>query len=480
MSMLLRNLPALRLSFCAGLALLVAGASSSSSAQTENVLYNFQGTGDGANPTSTLVADGQGNLYGTTLYNGLSSCLGACGVVFQLSPPASQGGSWTETVLHTFGPDAPNGNLILDKNGNLYGTTETGGPLICGGGFLGCGTVFELSPPASPGAPWTESILYRFQGGTRDGYYPWGGVILDSNGNLYGTTFYGGSASCGGYPGSCGVVFELSPPANAGASWSEKIIHNFDAYDGSVPGASLIMANGVLYGTTRSGGNLCYWYDAYSGCGGVFKLIPPTGSGTEWTEHFYSPSPQNRNGVETRGAFVYAGLVQGPNGKLYGATRNGGTGQCVDLSGFMVGCGVVFEVTPPAAGSNNWNPVVLHNFTGMHDGAMPLSTLSIDKSGNLYGTTSVGGMTSSACLSVQDNFQENGCGGAIFQLKPPASGTGLWTEKTLYLFPGGNSGELPYGGIIPDGKGGFYGTTYLGGSGVCNGFGCGTVFELTP
>jgi hypothetical protein len=479
--MLLRNLLAVRLSFCAGLALLVACACSSSSAQTENVLYNFQGTGDGANPTSTLVADGQGNLYGTTFYNGLSSCLGACGVVFQLSPPASRGGSWTETVLYSFGPDAPNGNLILDAKGNLYGTTETGGPLNCDGGFLGCGTVFELSPPASPGAPWTESVLHTFQGGTSDGYYPWGGVILDSKGNLYGTTTRGGSGNCDGYPGDCGVVFELSPPASGVGSWTEHIIHNFNVYDGAVPGASLIMANRILYGTTQSGGvNLCYWWGASPECGGVFELIPPAGSSTEWTEHFYDAGPQNRNGAEPRGAFVYAGLVQGPNGKLYGATKNGGTGRCIDEDEELVGCGIVFEVTAPAAGSNNWNPVVLYNFTGMRDGAMPLSTLYIDKSGNLYGTTSVGGMTSSACLSVQDNYQQNGCGGAIFELEPPASGSGSWTETTLYLFPGGNTGELPYSGIIPNGKGGFYGTTYLGGSGACNGFGCGTVFELTP
>ena len=164
---------------------------------TETILYQFTGGSDGSNPGGNLTFDRAGNLYGTTPYGGAFGQ----GTVFKLTP---SNGGWTESVLHSFtgGSDGeqPNGGVILDEAGNLYGTTWEGGGSGCWG--PGCGTVFQLTPS---GSGWKENILYSFQYGT-DGGYPIGGLIFDPSGNLYGTTTSGGS-------GGGGTVFELSPPA---------------------------------------------------------------------------------------------------------------------------------------------------------------------------------------------------------------------------------------------------------------------------
>lgn len=217
---------------------------------TEKVLYSFKSTNDAAFPSSELVMDKSGNLYGTTTLGGTNSD----GAVYRLSPPVKPGDSWTETVLYAFsGPDGslPAGRLQLNADGSLYGTTA-------GGGALGSGTVFQLTPPAQGGGSWTETVLYSFSGGSADGGSPSAGVIADKHGHLYGTAQHGGAGG--------GVVFRLDPPSNGSASWAETILHSFSGPDGFTPSSTLALHNGRLYGTTTQGGVF--------GTGTVFELLP--------------------------------------------------------------------------------------------------------------------------------------------------------------------------------------------------------------
>jgi hypothetical protein len=200
-------------------------------AQMETVLYNFTGGSDGLHPEASLISDGAGNFYGTTLLGGLG-CPGnqyGCGVVFEMSPNGS--GGWNETVLHSFSgpPDAANPFLspvIFDKAGNLYGTTEFGGT-------FNWGAVFKLS---LVGTSWTATILYSFTGGA-DGGHPAAGLIMDQAGNLYGT----GSEYL--LPGN---VYELSP---SGGGWTEQVI-----YEAPASGGLTMDASGNIYGTTKFDG----------------------------------------------------------------------------------------------------------------------------------------------------------------------------------------------------------------------------------
>jgi len=161
-------------------------------AWTEAVLYDFMGGSDGANPAAAVVIGSGGVLYGTTYGGGTSNA----GTVFSLTPPTSPGGTWTETVLYSFGAN-PRGDLVIGSGGVLYGTTY-------GGGAAGLGTVFSLTPPASPGGAWTESVLHNFSGKSGDGAYPVAGVVIGKNGLLYGTTYFGGASGNG-------TVFVLKP-----------------------------------------------------------------------------------------------------------------------------------------------------------------------------------------------------------------------------------------------------------------------------
>jgi hypothetical protein len=266
------------------------------------------------------VADPQGNLYGTTETS-----------VFELSPPAANGGAWTFTLLHDFVCCTSDGwsslaGLVRDSQGNLYGTTEWGGSYsgeYCA--YSGCGTVFEVSPPAVQGGPWSESVLYRFAG-EPDGVNPVNGLTLDAHGNLYGSTFGGGAL--GG-----GTAFELSPPAQQGGAWTKAIIHNFtydNKDDGAVPmGTFVFDSAGNLYGATELGGNPC---DYDYGCGTAFELTPPATNGGAWTEtllhRFSSEGPWPRQ--------PGAGLIFDNRGDLLGTALYGGDPQC--------SCGAIYEV----------------------------------------------------------------------------------------------------------------------------------------
>lgn len=312
----------------------------SASAATGTVLHTFTGGTDGANPQGALISDAAGNLYGTTTHGGGSG--EGSGTVYQLTP---SGSGWTETVIHRFvraegaNPEAP---LAIDGSGNLYGTAFSGGA-------HGQGTVFELSPDGA--GSWTYQVIYSFTG-LLDGAHPADGVIFDGDGNLYGTASGGGA-----YGG--GVVFELSPDGSGG--WTYTVLHQFNNVDGRFPGA--------------------------------------------------------------RGTLTFDG-----SGNLYGVTGGGG----------LVNAGVVYELSPD--GSGGWTHTVLHSFTGS-DGADPLGTLLLDASGNIYGTTSAGGAFAN---------------GTVYKLTRSGS---TWTHTVIYDFPGGANGRFPFAGVISDPAGNLYGTT---------------------
>lgn len=293
-------------------------------AWTEKVIYSFGlTTTDGEVPTSGLIFDSAGNLYGTTEQGGANTTWaagsGGWGTVFELSP--GTGGTWTEKQLYAFGylsqTDGyfPVAGLLFDSKGNLYGTTSDGGS---GQDLEGGGTVFELSPAS--GGPWTESVLYSFGGGSPNGYKPDGGLVMDANGNLYGTTGSGGNGF-----GLDGTAFELSPAG--GGAWSFAVIHSFGAYetDGFNPTAGMLFdADGNLYGTTFGGG---------TDLGGtVFELSPATAGA--WNEQVL----YNFAGPTADGIHPEAGLIFNSSGNLFGTTRYGGA------NGSGSSGGTVFEL----------------------------------------------------------------------------------------------------------------------------------------
>ena len=303
----------------------------------EKVLYSFKGGKDGYFPWGNLTFDSAGNLYGATQYGGgYGSCNAPyyqyCGTVFKLSPPKTKGGKWTEQVLYAFksGTDGanPNGGLVFDNKGVLYGTTYFGGDTVdhcdSGGGFVGCGTVFELKPPSTNDAPWTEKILLHFKTDASMGGNPAAGVIFGPNGNLYGTTSWGGQ-----FPTlDSGTVFKLSRSKDG--AWNETLLHSFPnaGFEGNTPLASVIFdAKGVLYGTTSIGG---------SGFGGtVFQLPTPSGGEIAWTYtvlYSFKKAPD--------GTAPQADLIFDRAGNLYSTTLYGGTGTGCQQGG----CGMVFEL----------------------------------------------------------------------------------------------------------------------------------------
>lgn len=401
-------------------------------ASTEKVLHSFSNGKGGHSPKQGVIFDAAGNLYGVTTYGGGHE---NAGTVFKLTPSAS--GKWTETVLYSFcsatsctDGDGPFGGLILDSNGNLYGTTVAGGT-----GQVG--TVFKLAPDGKGG--WIETVLHSFSDSDNDGSEPFAGVVMDPQGNLYGTTTYGGS-------GGVGTAFQLS--LNADGTWTESVLHSFcsasNCTDGENPYGPLTLDSaGNLYGMTYSGGNIAC--NPFYGCGTVFELTP--GANGEWTEtvlHTFN---------RTDGDGPSEGLIFDAAGNLYGTTEYGGDLGC----DHPVGCGTVFELTPGANGE--WTETVLHSFYKYPKN--PASGLIFDGSGNLYGTTLQGGTYD---------------GGTLFKLTP---GTGGWTPMPLYSFRS-KRGDEPEGTLVFDSAGNLYGSTIDGGRFNNCDQACGVVFEITP
>jgi hypothetical protein len=323
-----------------------------------------------------------------------------------------------------------------------------------------------LAVPAS--AEWTEKVLYSFQGGTNDGSVPAGGVVFDSQGNLYGATTDGGPASCAPIGGACGTVFQLSPPAQKGGAWTETLIYRFKgkgSNDASVPNGGLILdAAGNLYGVTAYGGTGdCVLLGVPAGCGTVYELSPPKEKGGAWTRTILYSFPTAKQGYVPNGDLVFDSA-----GNLYGATVFGG-GKGTTCDKFYQYCGAVFELSPPRTKGGKWTEKVLHQFAGVApgkqygDGANPNGGLVLDNKGNIFGTTFYGGNASGGCGPA-------GCG-RVFELQRPALEGGAWTERVLHNF-NGQEGATPAAGVIFDPKGNLFGTGFGGGSGY------GVVFEL--
>jgi uncharacterized repeat protein (TIGR03803 family) len=383
-------------------------ATPSAQAQTFTLLHGFGQPGDGAEPTSGVIVDPAGNIYGVTPSGGSFNY----GIVFSLDAAGN------ESVLHSFlGGEglSPAGGLFLDGAGNIYGTTGDGGTPEGGGCAHGCGTVFKRD------AAGNQTELYAFTGKT-DGGGPDAALIRDAAGNFYGTGSMGGSQSCFG--AGCGVIFKLD------AANQESVLYIFmDGTDGKFPHGLVADPAGNLYGATYDGGTY--------GKGVVFEVDP---AGTLTVLHSFTGGSDSDNptGLLVRDAAgnlygtTYSGLFDAsgfgivykldPSGKLtvlhsfteeadgeypnsllrdtagnlYGVTLGGGTG-----SGCYYGsCGTVFKL------DTSGNKTVLHNFTGS-DGQLPIG-LSMDKAGNLYGTT-LGGGKGSQCSYYK------GCG-VVFKL----------------------------------------------------------------
>jgi uncharacterized repeat protein (TIGR03803 family) len=387
-------------------------AANPAQAQTEAVPYSFAGNPDGANPESSLTYNG-GNFYGTTVNGGLNND----GTVFQLVSNGS--GGWTETTppIYTFcslancadGQNPTYGTVTFDSNGNLYGTTLSGGA-------NGYGVVYELSPPASGQTAWTETVLYSFANNP-DGANPVNGLIWDASGNLYGVTYNGGV-------NGNGTIFELTPSSG---TWSEQVLYDYNATyagltintagdifvpqygsvlelkpngsggyvkstifsfsnatkDGSVPNGTLALDSaGNLYGTTIDGG-------AY-GYGTVYKLTAPTKSGAAWTEKLLTSLASGAN------EYPLGGVVLDSNGNVYGTASASG----------KYNDGAVFELVAPTGTSTTYTKKMLFTFDG-ETGNEPYDTMTL-VNGYLYGTTYIGGTNGD---------------GAVFQINPAATVT---------------------------------------------------------
>jgi uncharacterized repeat protein (TIGR03803 family) len=396
--------------------------------QTFQVIHNFTGGATGYYPIAGIVRDQAGNLYGVTAYGGnyTSRCnyqgtQTGCGVVYKIT---QHGSGWIFDVLSSF--DGANGYapqqlITLAPDGNLYSTTAYGGPGSCNF-FPGCGTIFQLRPPAtfcrSVACPWTVSDLHQFLGEPTDGSLPTlGSLTTDSAGNLYGTTETGGAYNRG-------TVYELSPTANG---WTQSVLFNFYGPGGQNPeGGVVIDSAGNLYGVATQGGE--------ENAGVVYQLIP---EGSGWGENvLHSFNDQSDGATPTGNPIIDA------SGNLYGTT-----------TGNANGGGTVWKLTPA---NGTWNYSVVYSFSGSYAG--PVGGLLMDAAGNLYGASRVNGW------------------GNVFKL---SSGNRGWSYTSLHEFTGGSDGGWPSSNLAIDSAGNLFGEAGAGGSQNCP-TGCGLVFEITP
>lgn len=401
------------------------------------VLYSFQGGADGAVPTTSLIADKTGNLYGTTTnVGGVTSCSVHCGSIFELSPPASKRGRWTFTTLYDFtgGKDGglPDGNLMFGVDGSLYGTANVGGTH----GKFGDGVLFQLRAAKDH---WTERVLHDFGRGS-DGRSPHGGLATDGLGNLYGTTANGGKYDWG-------TVYKLSPSGEA-----ESVLYSFSGgEDGGTPLAGLTIDHaGRLYGTTNYGGYFSYY--CQGGCGTVFEVSPPSSPSNSW-KYTVIHEFVGVDGALPRDPLLFDGV-----GDMYGTTFVSQIG----------GGGTAFELAPEGR-HRPWAETVLYRFPAYRGDAIASSAGFIsDNAGNLYATSQNGGL----------NYK-----GDVFKLIRPATSGGAWTDAILHTFSSARHGTYPSTNLVFGAGDLLYGTTPYGGTGDCvftKIKGCGTVFDVGP
>ncbi len=411
-----------------------------------------------------------------------------------ITAPTQPAQAQTFTVLHNFtgGQDGmyPIAGLTNAGPGEFYGTAWAGGTRGSNCVSNGCGVVFKVS---YQGTGWVLTPIYRFQGGV-DGANPSARVIVRPNGRLFGTTENGGGGDCSGFASGCGTIFSLAPPpypdANSVATWTEDLLYQFEGgYDGGDPYGDLAFnQTGNIFGTTQIGGSSTHCYPP--GCGTAYEL---SHSGSSWTKTILWSFGDGYDGIEP-----FNGLQFDPAGDLYGTTFTGGTHEE----------GTVFELIPSGLG---WTETVLYSFLGGSDGALPYTGVLVDRSGNLFAATSDGGSAGGGTvfeliksgsgwtfnlLYSFGNPLQNECGpfgtlvednagnfygttrcdgsnhmGSVFKLSRSGSG---WLYSTLHDF-NGSDGAHPYCTMALDSSGNLYGTTFQGGS-----YGVGVVFEITP
>jgi uncharacterized repeat protein (TIGR03803 family) len=400
-------------SFAALFTCLASCAPRSSASDSIKTLYSFAETPDGRYPQGSLVRDTSGNLYGTTYSGGSKNN----GTVFEVSP--ATGGTWTERILYNFagGNDGanPTAGLALDQEGNLYGAAVYGGNKACSGG---CGTVFRLHPV--PNGTWQFSVVHQFKG--YDGAYPNQSLTFDGLGGIYGATKNGGTYSYG-------VIYQLFRPTRN--TYEFDVLHDFTGgADGSYPASPTITVGGFIYGVTFGGGKF--------GKGTAFELLP--------TLHgpWYSRVIYTFKGLD--GANPESPLNSNYSAGFYGLTYAGGA----------YGFGTAYELA--YAAGTGWTENVIYSFTGLADGANPNGPIVSGGSSSLYGTTTQG----------------NNSSGSVFELSPNTSGS--WTETTIESFMGMNGGGIgPQNGVVTDNSGNLFGVTQYGGA-----YGNGTVYEISP
>ncbi len=381
-------------------------------AQTFSVLHTFEGGQAGWSPSGTLAIDRAGNVYGT-----------AYSVAYKLSKNLG----WAMTPLRTFngGPEGYilYGGVVFGPDGGLYGTTWVGGfgGLNCPYG--GCGIIYKLTPdatvPRNVLTPWTENVIYPFQGTPHDGENPeYGNLVFADSNTAYGMTDLGG-------PGFYGTVFKLT---RHGESWSESMLYGFNGTDGAIAQwGPVVDPSGNIFGATALGGT--------GDNGIIFELSPSPGGYTLNTLYNFTGifDGQGPNGV-----------ILDASGHLFGATAEGGP----------EGGGAIFELSHD---SGSWTYTVLYSFASAGIGA----PLTMDAAGNLYGTTVFGG-----------SHQQ----GMVFELSPSGGG---WNLHVLYSFTGGADGSQPTAPVLIDSSGNLYGTASEGGDlSQCYRYGCGTVWMI--
>jgi uncharacterized repeat protein (TIGR03803 family) len=367
----------------------------SAHAQTETVLYNFANPRDGANPESNLTPNGAGNFYGTTVNGGQYGM----GSVFELSPNGS--GGYIESIIYSF---CSQSGCSDGANPTLAGVVFDPLGNLYGttwaGGTENVGTVFQLAPT---GDGWTESVIHNFLHNLVDGYNPSSGVIIDSSGNLFGATFNGGEGD--------GSVYEVSP---SGSGWTESVI-----YDACIQWAGVTMdGHGNLFG---------------AGCQTLFELSPNGGGWTANLIHFFEGGKDGFNPTSAPVLDSY--------GSVYGTATGG-----------VKNAGVVYKFTLAKKG---WKEKLIYSFKDGKDGNDPWAGVTLDACGNVFGTTYKGGKYGL---------------GTVYEL---AVNGNRYTRKILWSF-NGIDGANPYAAVLLDANN-VYGTTYQGGS-----QNIGTVFEVTP
>jgi hypothetical protein len=484
-----RQLDTVRALTLAVLSTLLLIAASPAQAQTETVLYNFcsvesQGNCvDGANPQSSLTPYG-GNFYGTTQIGGTGYMGVGLGTVFQLSPNGS--GGWNESVLYNFCSEGgenctdgayPDGPVVFDSVGNLYGIVPQGGNSNCGFN-QGCGVAFELSPV---GAGWTEAVVYdfcsQFTGGVcHDGNYPGGGVVMDAAGNLYGQLAAGPfelSPSPGGrteeiispyvrnsrsgltmdaagnmfgtaFNGAGQrVVFELSPNGDGG--WNTTVLYTLGGAGSTLWSGPVLDQSGNIYGTSQAAGA--------KGSGTVYKLTP---GGTGWTKKTLFTFTFDNSALD--GFSPSGGLVLDESGNIYGTTIQGGT----------YGLGTVFELVP--VGKGKYAERVLWNFSGA-DGSTPSAGVTLDRAGSLNGTTSAGGSNGNGVVFNVTGVVEATTTALASSPNPSTDGRAVTFTAVV----------TPSAGSVPDGETVSFvrGTTVLG-TGTLSGGSAGFTTSALP